>query len=109
LNFFESCKKEKRFGIYSIFVKFSIFLKKTNFPGGPFRVFTWLVIWWGTWYDSGGGAHVAQHNSSRCITVAMSFLILSFSPFKSRFLVSLTHIYLNWHSKNWPSLRVGVR
>jgi hypothetical protein len=25
-------------------VKFSVFLKKTNFPGGPFRVFTWL--WW---------------------------------------------------------------
>jgi uncharacterized protein (DUF3820 family) len=39
----------------------------------------------------------------------MSFLILSFSPFKSRFLVSLTHIYLNWHSKKLPSLRVGVR
>jgi hypothetical protein len=36
LNFFESYEKEKRFGIYSIFVKFfHFFEKKMNFPGGP--------------------------------------------------------------------------
>jgi hypothetical protein len=35
-NFFESYKKEKHFGIYLIFVKFSFFFrKKMNFPGGP--------------------------------------------------------------------------
>jgi hypothetical protein len=36
-NFFESCEKEKRFGIYSFFAKFCNFSKKTNFPGGPKR------------------------------------------------------------------------
>jgi hypothetical protein len=34
-NFFESYEKEKHFGIYLIFVKFSVFRKKMNFPGGP--------------------------------------------------------------------------
>ncbi len=36
-NFFESCEKKKLFVIYLIFVKFSIFFEKKNFPGGPLQ------------------------------------------------------------------------
>jgi hypothetical protein len=44
LNFFESCKKEKRFGIYSIFVKYSNFsTKKQTFLEVQVRVTTMHV------------------------------------------------------------------
>jgi hypothetical protein len=48
-NFFESCEKEKRFGIYSIFAKFSNFSKKNELSrrsqlAAPWRVCMMLVF-----------------------------------------------------------------